>query len=563
MIEIYFERQNKNYPFYSAQIADLLDSFLVDWRSCKSLVYALISSNDPLITAVILLRSQLPKDDLLKLWQKGDDALRVQLLFYDKFLINFNTSMADELGDNPYILAALASRWNFITDNISKKNLSAKARARMESLITASNEVVRKIWNAANGNKASAFLEAYLEDPASIDFEAEAKFNTKDLELLPYLYPLALVDLINNFDSIDNKEAKDGLIGFVLHSPCALYRLALAEALEENAPEMKKLAQDPDGDIAAVAQGKPMTARHRHTFFMIYDSESPRKLSRKEEEDFLEDESIRRISNFAIPDTESLAIFEFIFKNKTFQKNPLMGEGSTGFTIAEVVEKYVDERLTLEANWNLKVLRGLAEKVFMCIGKDKLLLPFQLLLAIAHDCVYNSNATSLAQTLYELPSSHIQALIIENSKALGDGWSKQTDAQLDAWQRGNSLILRALLNAGFTCHLTDDQAREIIALNDPLMLRSVSEAINCLADEDAKLSKNVFYDLVHSCAHSQDPRVRDSLYENLDALDDEERLKYNLQDIFNGLEPPKETDLELTGQEIARYLHNLLNNSES
>ena len=297
--------------------------------------------------------------------------------------------------------------------------------------------------------------------------------------------------------------------------------------MPDDSPELKVLRQDSDPSIAATAS---MKARNREqTVFLMDPLEAPRKLSPRKKKEEAAHDAIVNLYLKTIPSPRQFAIFWN--RRVEISYNSIMGENSVEFITGEVVEKYLNERLSLEAEWNLQTLRGKIEPVYIKIGDTEIAMRLRLALAIADDCLNMEGAEELALALYDIPFPESRASLIEHAFQNFQS-SVPPEFLRNAWQTGDIRIKTALLNNFlFMDALTDAQAEEILAINSPLMLRPIAEKLRYFFEEKHdNLSDDTLSRLTEACARSKDPRVRKTLEENLDGIPDEIREKYGLDE---------------------------------
>lgn len=520
MLNIIFKNQKKEFPLTLQQTAKLFESLAIDWSACPNFALSLINLKDPIVTAIMLYKANLPFDILQNLWRQQNANLQAQLIFHNQFLLQLDKNFELEAANNVETLAAIAARWPFIREYVPHKQWSKSARRLLINKLAASeNPAVRAIWEAVNKGSGTSFLKAYVGNGVFMDDIKELQ--PADLILLPYLYPLTLFHIIGLINIIDNEEAKQGVIDFTLASPCPFYRLKLAESLPADNPKLKELEKDPDPSIAERAS----QAHRRQTVFLIKPLEPPRKLSPRKQEQNMEHSAIVNIELKTIPSPRMLAVFMNICRKKSYRT--LLLEGGTANITGEVVEKYVNAQLQIEAEWNLKLYRGEIEKIVMKIGNEEIALPLQILLTIAAECLDFPGTDELGLALFSIPFSYLKAALLKNAIMQPMSLNDPTLLQ-KAWETGDSIIQTALMhNSTFHSNLSDAQVDEILAVNSPLMLLPLAQDLHYLfEDKSENLSQEKLLELFAACAHCRDPRVRKTLQENLDGIPDEICEKY-------------------------------------
>ena len=341
----------------TVQLAKLIDSTSLDWSACRDFAWALIDLGDPVTTAAVLYLAKFPDDALKELWNRKDPSLRAQLIYHNSFLSQFNEQLAHDASKQDAALAALAARWNYLEKFASLKRVNKKTRKIIEkSLEDSSNPAVKSLWQTARGDALTPFQKSYVN--GFVAFEDIQGLRPEDLILLPYLYPLTIFEIIDHIQTID-ENARRGVINFAMDSQAPFYKLKLAQSLPDDSPELKVLRQDSDPSIAATAS---MKARNREqTVFLMDPLEAPRKLSPRKKKEEAAHDAIVNLYLKTIPSPRQFAIFWN--RRVEISYNSIMGENSVEFITGEVVEKYLNERLSLEAEWNLQTLRGKIEPV--------------------------------------------------------------------------------------------------------------------------------------------------------------------------------------------------------
>lgn len=176
--------------------------------------------------------------------------------------------------------------------------------------------------------------------------------------------------------------------------------------------------------------------------------------------------------------------------------------------------------------YDLQVIQGQMEQVFLEINGKEFALDLALLMNIVDYCEFNEQNEPLAYALLELNHPLISASLI-----CTEMFSKEKLDEL--WQSGCLQICRELIrhNGDFFFNLTDRQAMDIMALNDADMLQSLATSIHYFYQywgkiEKRRLSKNMRDNLMTFIARHKDKDVKRLLRYNSEGIPEKFRKIY-------------------------------------
>lgn len=216
----------------------------------------IISISESLINSSIL-----KKEDLDKLWDKGDLSVRRALVRDIDFLNNFTDTQVQEIMelDDPDMLQMVAS-WAEVLypddDGMRAQRLSGQmADKLLEFLAHHPDKSVRKELyenRSAPAKFRPDFREIYKLS-SRLYFPIH-NFSSEDLEILPQLSFEALKNLANNVEDIEDKETRQKVGEFLARHSDPGIRLELAENRRAPAKILLQLVDDPDADVANAAK---------------------------------------------------------------------------------------------------------------------------------------------------------------------------------------------------------------------------------------------------------------------------------------------------------------------
>lgn len=225
------------------------------------LAKALLDLDMMSISENLIHKSILKKEDLDSLWDKGDLAIRRDLVRNTDFIKNFTDAQVQEIIelDDPDILEKVAS-WAEVLypddDGDQAQRLSGQmADKLLDFMAHHPDKSVRKelFENRSAPAKFRPAFKEIVKSTSSHYFPLKG-FTNEDLAILPEFSFETLKNIANNVEDIEDKKIRGKVAEFLANHDDPGVRLELAENRYAPKKALMQLMNDADADIANAAK---------------------------------------------------------------------------------------------------------------------------------------------------------------------------------------------------------------------------------------------------------------------------------------------------------------------
>lgn len=222
-------------------------------------------------------------------------------------------------------------------------------------------------------------------------------------------------------------------------------------------------------------------------------------------------------------------IFERSFCPAKYMSSPSLGLAMAPMRVelTYIVKEYAKKKRDILKEYDLQVMQGRREAVSLEIEGKEYPLDLALLMILADYYDWKERDAPLAKAFLALNHPLLSA---------GMFWTNLYDIEEQdrAWQSGSLDVCRDLLyhSGDFVFSLTDEQAMDIMALNDADMLQTLAQGIHYLFEKDygigrRRISKNMLDKLMTFLACHKDKDVIRLLHYNSDGIPEKYRKMYS------------------------------------
>lgn len=262
--------------------------------------------------------------------------------------------------------------------------------------------------------------------------------------------------------------------------------------------------------------------------------ESQRNPSAELERDHHAVEALSAIVLHEFPKEKDFELFKENYLPKRYQENPSLGIGSIESLFYLLAWKFVRLRHEQEQTYTLQTKFGLQEKVSLMLDVKEFEFNLELLTLFADYCVSDEEeCTQMVCALFGTKEPLIMSRVIWTGL-----WPR--DEGDNAWKMGSYPLCYELIEQSFSFvhHLNDEQALDIIKLNDEGMLCALAKHLRCFFDPEdyysvrRRISTTMLENLIRFIATSTYP----SVIKYLRYIDPGSPEKY--QDVLNSANTP-------------------------
>lgn len=261
MADVKLVINGREFPLYYKMLASLAQE-VPDNANYRPLIKALLDLDIPSITSELVRRGLLDGEEMDAVWEKGNIDARRRLTDSVLFLKNLTDAQAREIIDlgDVEILKHIAKNAERLypsrKDENQAKCLSGQMADALFEFISGhpDSDVRNELWD--NRYAPAKFKAAFRERVINRDFQWRIEPDNMGMDDLDVLKSCALNILSSIADSVEDirdRKVRARVVEFLYDHPDPQIRLQLAENISAPESALRKLASDPDQDVARAA----------------------------------------------------------------------------------------------------------------------------------------------------------------------------------------------------------------------------------------------------------------------------------------------------------------------